>query len=255
MPQGDEYQFHNSSASFKDVALPPLTACQFVLFLTLHPYKLKLQGRIKVGGNRRPPTRTARRLAVEELDKNEINTAENACLPILKGNSGPPTILHNSELQRKKNTEKACLVPSTNSSNQPNESKGSPLLKSTAYSDVNDLFESNNLFTKDSNSKATLEAKGIVSQAAKSEELFPAAQGGTSCDDLFHSRKTLRKLSPVPFPEEEQDVFITSKKTVKRKEPELPSQLHQSFPIEDIFEVILKVFLFRLWFFLTQALE
>ncbi|XP_070799354.1 WASH complex subunit 2-like isoform X3 [Pituophis catenifer annectens] len=191
------------------------------------------KGRIKVSGNRRPPTRTARRLAVEELDKNETNTAENECLSIIKGNSGPPTILHHSELRRKKNTEKACLVPSTNSSNQSNESKGSPLLKPTAYSDVNDLFESNNLFTKDSNSKATLEAKGIVSQVAKREELFPAAQEGT---DLFHSRKTLRKLSPVPFPDEKQDVFITSKKTVKRKEQELPSQLHQNFPIQDIFE-------------------
>ncbi|KAG8137598.1 hypothetical protein E2320_004823 [Naja naja] len=194
------------------------------------------KGRIKVSGNRRPPTRTARRLAVEELDKNEINTAENACLPILKENSGPPTILHNSKLHRNKNSEKACLVPSANSSNQPNKSKCSPLLKSTAYSDVNDLFESNNLSTKDSNSKATLEAKGIVSQAAKSEELFPAAQGGTSCDDLFHSKKTLRKLSPVPFLEEEQDVFTTSKKTVRRKEQELPSQSHQSFAIQDIFE-------------------
>lgn len=225
------------------MALPALTACQFVLLLTLHPYKLKLQGRIKVSGIRRPPTRAARRLAAEELDKNEINTAENECLPIIKGNSGSPTILHHSELHRKKNTEKACLVPSTNSSNQPNESKRSPLLKPTAYSDVNDLFESNNLFT---NSKATLEAKGVGSQVAKSEELFPAAQEGT---DLFHSRKTLKKLSPVPFPEEKQDVFITSKKTVKRKEQELPSQLHQSFPIQDIFEVILKVFLFRLGFF------
>ncbi|XP_032082326.1 WASH complex subunit 2C-like isoform X3 [Thamnophis elegans] len=185
------------------------------------------KGRIKVSGNRRPPTRTARRLAVEELDKDEINAAENKCLPILKGNSGPPTLLHHSELPRKKNTEKACLVPSTHSSNQPNESK------STAYSDVNDLFESNNLFTKDSNSKPTLEAEGIVSQVAKSEELFPAAQEGT---DLFPSRKTLRKLSPVPFPEEKQDAFITSKKTVKRKEQELPPQLHQSFPIQDIFE-------------------
>ncbi|XP_058041417.1 WASH complex subunit 2A-like isoform X11 [Ahaetulla prasina] len=191
------------------------------------------KGRIKVSGNRRPPTRTARRLAVEELDKNEINTAENECLPVLKGNSGPPTILHHSELHRKKNTEKAFLVPSTNSSNEPNESKGSPLLKSIACSDVNDLFESDNLFTNDSNSKATLEAKGIVSQVAKSEELFPASQEGT---DLFHSRKTLRKLSPVPLPEEEQNVFITSKKTVKRKEQELPSQLPQSFPIQDIFE-------------------
>ncbi|XP_026524737.1 WASH complex subunit 2C-like isoform X1 [Notechis scutatus] len=190
------------------------------------------KGRIKVSGNRRPPTRPARRLAVEELDKNEINTAENKCLPILKGNSGPPTILHHSKQHRKKNSEKSCLVPSANSSNQPNESKCSPLLKSTAYSD---LFESNNLSTKDSNSKATLEAKGIVSQTAKNE-LFPAAQEGTSCDDLFHSRKTLRKLSPVPFPEEEQDVFITSKKTVKRKEQQLPSQSHQSFAIQDIFE-------------------
>ncbi|KAK9401732.1 WASH complex subunit FAM21C [Crotalus adamanteus] len=35
---------------------------------------------------------------------------------------------------------------------------------------------------------------------------------------------------------EEQDVFITSKKTVKRKEEELTPQLHQSFPIHDIFE-------------------
>ncbi|XP_070607357.1 WASH complex subunit 2-like isoform X2 [Erythrolamprus reginae] len=192
--------------------------------------------RIKVGGNRRPPTRTARRLAIEELDKNEINTAENPSLPITKGNSGPPTLLYNSELHRKINTEKACLVPSTHSSNQPNESKDSPLLKSTAHSEVDDLFESNKLFSKDSNSKATQEAKGIVSQDAKSEELFPSAQGGTSCDDRFHSKKTLKKLSPVPFPEEEQDIFITSKKTAKRKEPELPSQLPQNFPIKDIFE-------------------
>ncbi|XP_039193642.1 WASH complex subunit 2C isoform X3 [Crotalus tigris] len=200
------------------------------------------KGRIKVSGQRRPSTRTARRLAIEELDKNEINTSENASLPILKGNSGPPTILYNSELHRKKNTEKVCSVPSTNSSNQPNESKYSPLLKSTAYSDANDLFESDNLFTKDNNSKAalrqktTLETESIVSQVSKSEELFPAAQESTSCDNLFHSRKTLKKLSPVPFPEEEQDIFITSKKTVKRKEEEPTPQLHQNFPIHDIFE-------------------
>ncbi|KAM3836705.1 WASH complex subunit 2C isoform 5-T5 [Vipera latastei] len=200
------------------------------------------KGRIKVSGQRRPPTRTARQLAIEELDRNEINTSENTSLPILKENSGPPTILYNSELHRKKITEKVCLAPSTNSSNQSNETKRSPLLKSTAYSDANDLFESDNFSTEDNNSKAalrqkaTLETESIVSQVSKSEELFPAAQENTSYDDLFHPRKTLKKLSPVPFPEEDQDVFITSKKTVKRKEEELTPQLHQSFPTHDIFE-------------------
>ncbi|KAM6446274.1 WASH complex subunit 2C isoform 3-T3 [Liasis olivaceus] len=201
------------------------------------------KGRIKVSGKRRPPTRTARRLAVEEFNKNEMNITEDPCLPLLKGNSGPPAILYNSELHRKENTEKACVVLSANSSNQPNESKYSPLLKSTAYSDVDDLFESNNLFTKDKDSKAvlrpkaTLETEGIVSQASKSEKLSAAsAQYNTSCDDLFQSGKTLRKASPVPFLEDKQDVFTTSKKTVKRKERELTSQLPQVSPIHDIFE-------------------
>ncbi|XP_063160448.1 WASH complex subunit 2C [Candoia aspera] len=202
------------------------------------------KGRIKVSGKRRPPTRTARRLAVEELDKNEINTTEDPCLPLLKGNSGPSAILYNSELRRKANTENACLVISTNSSHQPSESKCSPLVKSTAYSDGDDLFESNQLFTKDKDSKAavrpkaTLETEGIVSQASERDEQLPAAlaQDSTSCNDLFQSGKTLRKVSPVPFLEDKQDVFTTRRKTMKRKGRELTSQLPQSSPVHDIFE-------------------
>ncbi|XP_061490757.1 WASH complex subunit 2-like isoform X3 [Rhineura floridana] len=205
-----------------------------------------LQGRIKMTGKRRPPTRTARRLVAQESNKNEMSISEDPFLAPLKESSVPPAILYpyKRELCRKENTEKFTnpLPLPINSSDQLHD--GSPVSKSKPQSDVQDLFESNDIFANSVASKVALRPKekekteSLISQVPKGGEWLsvPLALDGANCEGHFHAGKLSKKPDPAPCLEDEEDLFTTSKKTVKRKDPKSIAQSNQDPPIQDIFE-------------------
>ncbi|XP_061490756.1 WASH complex subunit 2A-like isoform X2 [Rhineura floridana] len=204
------------------------------------------KGRIKMTGKRRPPTRTARRLVAQESNKNEMSISEDPFLAPLKESSVPPAILYpyKRELCRKENTEKFTnpLPLPINSSDQLHD--GSPVSKSKPQSDVQDLFESNDIFANSVASKVALRPKekekteSLISQVPKGGEWLsvPLALDGANCEGHFHAGKLSKKPDPAPCLEDEEDLFTTSKKTVKRKDPKSIAQSNQDPPIQDIFE-------------------
>ncbi|XP_053243712.1 WASH complex subunit 2A-like isoform X7 [Podarcis raffonei] len=204
------------------------------------------KGRIKVTGKRRPPTRNARRLAAQGDNSNDMNIAEDPSPPLFKESSVPPATLHpsNVKLHRKENTEESQSPLPTNSSEQLHEAAGSPGSKSAAQPNVHDLFESNDIFADSIASKVTtrpkakVEAESLMSQVPKGGEGLPVplALDGANSEGLFQAEKPSKKPDPTPFLEDEDDLFATSKKTVKRKDLKPIPQLVQDPSVPDIFE-------------------
>ncbi|XP_053243711.1 WASH complex subunit 2A-like isoform X6 [Podarcis raffonei] len=204
------------------------------------------EGRIKVTGKRRPPTRNARRLAAQGDNSNDMNIAEDPSPPLFKESSVPPATLHpsNVKLHRKENTEESQSPLPTNSSEQLHEAAGSPGSKSAAQPNVHDLFESNDIFADSIASKVTtrpkakVEAESLMSQVPKGGEGLPVplALDGANSEGLFQAEKPSKKPDPTPFLEDEDDLFATSKKTVKRKDLKPIPQLVQDPSVPDIFE-------------------
>ncbi|CAI5774183.1 Hypothetical predicted protein [Podarcis lilfordi] len=204
------------------------------------------KGRIKVTGKRRPPTRSARRLAAQGDNSNDMNIAEDPSPPLFKESSVPPATLHpsNVKLHRKENTEESQTPLPTNSSEQLHEAAGTPGSKSAAQPNVHDLFESNDIFADSIASKVTtrpkakVETESLMSQVPKGGEGLPVplALDGANSEGLFQAEKPSKKPDPTPFLEDEDDLFATSKKTVKRKDPKPIPQLVQDPSVPDIFE-------------------
>ncbi|XP_053164792.1 WASH complex subunit 2A-like isoform X12 [Hemicordylus capensis] len=195
------------------------------------------KGRIKMTG-KRPPTRTARRLAAQESNENKKIIAEDSSLSLSKESSVPPATLYDGRC-REQNTDKANLPPLINSSNQLCETDGSPVSKSTALFDVDDLFESSNSSTNSTVSKEVLQSKAKAKMETLATQVprpsMPLALGDPNCEVIFHPVKPSKKPSPVSFLEDQEDLF-TNKKTVKRKDPKTPTQSNQDPPMKDIFE-------------------
>ncbi|XP_033004317.1 WASH complex subunit 2C isoform X3 [Lacerta agilis] len=204
------------------------------------------KGRIKVTGKRRPPTRSARRLAAQGDNTNDTNVAEDPSPPLLKESSVPPATLHPStaKLHRKESTEGSQSPLPTNSSEQLHEAAVSPGSKSAAQPNVHDLFESNDIFADSiapkvtTRPKAKVETESLMSQVPKGGESLPVplALDGANSEGLFQAEKPSKKPDPTPFLEDEDDLFATSKKTVKRKDPKPIPQLVQDPSVPDIFE-------------------
>ncbi|XP_034993539.1 WASH complex subunit 2A isoform X3 [Zootoca vivipara] len=204
------------------------------------------KGRIKVTGKRRPPTRSARRLAAQGDNTNDMNVAKDPSPPLLKESSVPPATLHpsNAKLHRKENTEESQSPLPTNSSEQLHEAAGSPGSKSAAQPNVHDLFESNDIFADSivskvtTRPKATVETESLMGQVPKGGEGLPVplALDGANSEGLFQAEMPSKKPDPTPFLEDEDDLFATSKKTVKRKDPKPIPQLVQDPSVPDIFE-------------------
>lgn len=190
---------------------------------------------------KRPSTRAARRQAAQE---NEMNASEDPPLPPLKETSVLAALKHpdDRELCKEKYTKSPSLTSSTD---QPCETGGSPVSKSTGTSDLDDLFEPNNLFPNSAVSKVTLKSKAkvetetLASQIPKGVERpsIPPVLDEPNCEDLFHPVKPSKKSSPVSFLEDQDDIF-SSKKTVKRKDTKPTVRSDQEPPVLDIFEVM-----------------
>lgn len=189
--------------------------------------------------NRRPPTRTARRLAAQKSGENEESTAKDAPLILSTETPVPPATLGTRGA-----SEKAQFPRSTSGSNQLHKTDEGLVSKSAASPDADDLFVSSNLFEDNgefkapSKPKVKLEAEIPASQAPKegwglSASLPPE---DSNCKDLFKSAKPLKNSSPVSFLDSQDDLF-SSKKPLKRKatKPAPPSDAAPE--VKDIFEV------------------
>ncbi|KAH0624399.1 hypothetical protein JD844_031808 [Phrynosoma platyrhinos] len=202
------------------------------------------KGRIKMTGKRRPPTRNARRLAAQESIKNEITVADCSALPFLKENCVPSALMYPSSRKLFIKNEIAKSFTPANSSDHLHETYNSPIIKSTAHSDVHDLFESNDLFANIVGSKATSGPKAMVETESHMRQVskdggqlsVPLSLNDANCEDLFQPRKPSKELSPPSFLEDEEDLSTTIKKTVKRKDLKPISQSEQDPQVQDIFE-------------------
>uniref|UniRef100_A0A7M4DVW9 FAM21/CAPZIP domain-containing protein n=1 Tax=Crocodylus porosus TaxID=8502 RepID=A0A7M4DVW9_CROPO len=208
------------------------------------------KNRIKVTGKRRPPTRTARRLAAQESSENEKDNIikepqpwlpkQNSALldakEPLSGEPGSKESVEGGSAARKS-------LPADGSSLSP-EMNRSPLAKPTGLGD--DFFESDDLFEKSSMLKSAARPKAkeeaiesLVGRLIKSGEK-PALSvlDDQGSDDLFQpiKQKSSQKSSPSSFLEDEDNLF-TSQKTPKKKElkPGISQDLDTNIFEDDIF--------------------
>ncbi|XP_054839988.1 WASH complex subunit 2-like [Eublepharis macularius] len=203
------------------------------------------KGRIKMSKKRRPPTRTARRLAARKSSESEVSVAEDFSPPLSPESSVPPVAVrpHKGEPCTKGTNEKAKLLLSASSHDRPQKTNKSPASKATAPSHGDKLFESSDLFDGGGESKVTLKPKAkletehLAIQAPKDVEGLQASLPleDSNCEDLFKPAKPSKKPSPVSFLDNEDDLFA-SKKTLKRKSSKLTAPSDLDPTIKDIFE-------------------
>ncbi|XP_030426883.1 WASH complex subunit 2C isoform X3 [Gopherus evgoodei] len=215
-----------------------------------HPMQVDIlhnanKSRIKVTSKRRPPSRTARRLAAQESSENEeLNSTEEPQLPVPRQGSAlvDAKELCTAEPNVKGSTENMLVAklpsPTDGGSLSPGMA-GSPSGKGTGQED--DLFGSDYLFVKNSMSKPAAKAKTpeiLASKPLNGGEKKPALSvlDDQGSNDLFQPilQKASKKSSPISFLEDE-DLF-TSQKTVRKKGLKPTTQQDLDPKAQDIFE-------------------
>ncbi|XP_025968326.2 WASH complex subunit 2A-like isoform X4 [Dromaius novaehollandiae] len=202
--------------------------------------------RIKVTGKRRPPSRTARRLAAQESgESEEVDSAKELQSSLPKQRSAVVAIKEPlaTEQESKENGFLSGLsLPAHGSILSVGTDK---LLSSESTDQGDDLFESEDLFASSSSSRPATQSKpregmteSLAKKTIKDREKKPVLSvlDDQNSDDLFQSvqQKSLKKNSPIPFLEEEEDSLFTCQKTGKK---ELKSVQQGVDPTaQDIFE-------------------
>uniref|UniRef100_A0A8C3QIE9 FAM21/CAPZIP domain-containing protein n=1 Tax=Cyanoderma ruficeps TaxID=181631 RepID=A0A8C3QIE9_9PASS len=200
--------------------------------------------RIRVPGKRRPPSRTARRLAAQEAEvSDEVDTAKESQLSLPKQTSAVVNIKEPlaAEAESRENGFLSSLsLPAHSSVLSAGTNK---LLPPESTENGNDLFESEDLFASSSTSKPAAQSKwkegmpdSMANKPIKGKDKKPDL-GDQDSNDLFQSvqQKSSIKRSPISFLEEEEDSLFTSQKTGKK---ELKSAVCQAVDptAQDIFE-------------------
>uniref|UniRef100_A0A8C4JYP5 WASH complex subunit 2A-like n=1 Tax=Dromaius novaehollandiae TaxID=8790 RepID=A0A8C4JYP5_DRONO len=203
--------------------------------------------RIKVTGKRRPPSRTARRLAAQESgESEEVDSAKELQSSLPKQRSAVVAIKEPlaTEQESKENGFLSGLsLPAHGSILSVGTDK---LLSSESTDQGDDLFESEDLFASSSSSRPATQSKpregmteSLAKKTIKDREKKPVLSvlDDQNSDDLFQSvqQKSLKKNSPIPFLEEEEDSLFTCQKTGKK---ELKPAVQQGVDptAQDIFE-------------------
>ncbi|XP_067156105.1 WASH complex subunit 2C isoform X2 [Apteryx mantelli] len=203
--------------------------------------------RIKVTGKRRPPSRTARRLAAQESgESEEVDSAKELQSLLPKQRSEVVTIKEPlaTERESKENGFLSGLsLPAHGSILSVGTDK---LLSSESTDQGDDLFESEDLFASSSASRPAARSKAregmaesLAKKTIKDREKKPVLSvlDDQDSDDFFQSvqHKSLKKNSPIPFLEEEEDSLFTCQKTGKK---ELKPAVQQGVDptAQDIFE-------------------
>ncbi|NXA48690.1 WAC2A protein, partial [Nothocercus julius] len=198
------------------------------------------KNRIKVTGKRRPPSRTARRLAAQEsAESEEVDSAKELQSSLSKQRSVVTTKEPlATEQESKENGFLSVPLPAHGSTVSAGTDK---VLSSESTDQGDDLFESEDLFANSTTSRPAAQSKtrdgmaeSLAKKNIKDREKKPILDDQDS-GDLFQSAQhtSLKKNSPVPFLEEEDPLF-TYKKTGKEElKPESVDPTAQ-----DIFEVM-----------------
>ncbi|XP_009998634.1 PREDICTED: WASH complex subunit FAM21C [Chaetura pelagica] len=203
--------------------------------------------RIKVTGKRRPPSRMARRLAVQESEgSEEVDSARESQISLPKQTSTVVNIKEPlaAEAESKENgffsglslPARGNVLPVGTNSLLPPEPKDQG----------DDLFESEDLFASNSTSRPATQLKlkegmpdSVANKPIKGGEKKPdlSALADQDSNNLFQAvqQKSSTKSSPIPFLEEEEDSLFTGQKTGKK---ELKSASRQAVDptAQDIFE-------------------
>ncbi|XP_054238366.1 WASH complex subunit 2A-like [Indicator indicator] len=203
--------------------------------------------RIKVTGKRRPPSRTARRLAAQESEENnEVDSAKELQFSLPKQMSAVVNLKEPlaAEAESKENHFLSGLsLPAHDSVVSAEANK---LLPPESTDQGNDLFESEDLFASSSASRSAVQSKlkeGMADSMAtkrikgREKKTDLSVLGDQDNNDLFQpvQQKSSTKSSPIPFLEEEEDSLFTYQKTGKK---ELKAAVQQAVDptAQDIFE-------------------
>ncbi|XP_006897778.1 PREDICTED: WASH complex subunit FAM21C-like isoform X4 [Elephantulus edwardii] len=203
------------------------------------------KSRVKVRGRRRPQTRAARRLAAQESSETEdISVTRGSVVQLGDGSISPDfhqpqhsvTGVEDNLVTTATLTLEGGTVPKLESS---------PFVKSLDQPLEDDLFKSEDVFSKSTESQSigrtvkekTAEAPVSQPQGHKEQSsIFSALDETGSDDDLFQSvkPKPAKKVSPFPLLEDEDDLFTDQKG--KKNESKSTNQQDAVFKAPDIFE-------------------
>ncbi|XP_043534545.1 WASH complex subunit 2 [Chiloscyllium plagiosum] len=163
------------------------------------------KSRARVGQKRRPPTRVARRLAAQQSNEREDLDQRTEVDGVLLEANGiadiSPTVI----------VQKPHLAK-TPTSQQPSSDASPPTATSTKLPvrSSRDLFDSGDLFKPNVTQESTPAVRtleGLLPKEDPVQSIFAPSE-----DDLFQSSKrTVKKPKPVAFLQEEDDLFGTPK--------------------------------------------
>uniref|UniRef100_A0A8P0TC29 FAM21/CAPZIP domain-containing protein n=1 Tax=Canis lupus familiaris TaxID=9615 RepID=A0A8P0TC29_CANLF len=204
------------------------------------------KSRVKVRGKRRPQTRAARRLAAQESSEAEdVSVSRRSIAYLADGDVSPGDLQPQPRAAGRQDISEAIATP-TWAGGPLSVVDRSPFAKSLGQPLEDDLFDSGDIFSKDTGSQSTgrrkakaKAAESLANTPGGSKEkslMFPALDEAGSDDDLFQSikPKPAKKTNPFPLLEEEDDLFTNQKG--KKNESKSNSQQDVLSKAQDIFE-------------------
>ncbi|XP_057361766.1 WASH complex subunit 2A isoform X16 [Manis pentadactyla] len=204
--------------------------------------------RVKVRGKRRPQTRAARRLAAQESSEAEDMSVPKGSVAQLADGTISPDRCQPQPTAGGKDSEEAVATATPPWAGGPVLGMdGNSFAKSLGQPHKDDIFDSEDIFSKGSGSQST-GRKTVLVKAAESlatlpggskekSSVFPALGEAGSDDDLFQSvtPKPTRKTNPFPLLKDEDDLFIDQKG--KKNESKSNHQQDVISKSQDIFEL------------------
>ncbi|XP_057361761.1 WASH complex subunit 2A isoform X11 [Manis pentadactyla] len=206
------------------------------------------KSRVKVRGKRRPQTRAARRLAAQESSEAEDMSVPKGSVAQLADGTISPDRCQPQPTAGGKDSEEAVATATPPWAGGPVLGMdGNSFAKSLGQPHKDDIFDSEDIFSKGSGSQST-GRKTVLVKAAESlatlpggskekSSVFPALGEAGSDDDLFQSvtPKPTRKTNPFPLLKDEDDLFIDQKG--KKNESKSNHQQDVISKSQDIFEL------------------
>ncbi|XP_073097312.1 WASH complex subunit 2C-like isoform X10 [Manis javanica] len=204
--------------------------------------------RVKVRGKRRPQTRTARRLAAQESSEAEdVSVPRRSVAQLADGTISPEGCQPQPRTAGGKDSEEAVATATPPWAGVPVLGMdGNSFAKSLGQPCKDDIFDSEDIFSKGPGSQST-GRKTVLVKAAESlstlpggskekSSVFPALGEAGSDDDLFQSvtPKPAKKTNPFPLLEDEDDLFRDQKG--KKNESKSNHQQDVISKSQDIFE-------------------
>ncbi|XP_073097309.1 WASH complex subunit 2C-like isoform X7 [Manis javanica] len=206
------------------------------------------KSRVKVRGKRRPQTRTARRLAAQESSEAEdVSVPRRSVAQLADGTISPEGCQPQPRTAGGKDSEEAVATATPPWAGVPVLGMdGNSFAKSLGQPCKDDIFDSEDIFSKGPGSQST-GRKTVLVKAAESlstlpggskekSSVFPALGEAGSDDDLFQSvtPKPAKKTNPFPLLEDEDDLFRDQKG--KKNESKSNHQQDVISKSQDIFE-------------------